>query len=158
MSVNRTMTDAKNSQVEVAIAILFRGQDFLMQLRDDIPNIVYPGHWGLFGGHLEPGETPEIAVVREVIEEIGYQISDPVKFGVYEDKRAIRHVFVAPINVNLRDLTLMEGWDMDFLTQSDIERGQHFSARSHSFQPLVSTAQRILLDFIESKQNRDSTE
>jgi len=23
--------------------------------------IVYPGHWGLFGGHLEANETPEQA-------------------------------------------------------------------------------------------------
>lgn len=161
------MIDAKNPPIEVAIAILFRGHDFLMQLRDDVPNIVYPGHWGLFGGHLEPGETPEIAVVREVIEEIGYKISDPVKFGVYADdypqgelrsKRVVRHVFAASIDVNLSDLTLMEGWDMNFLNQTDIERGRHFSPRSNSFQPLVSMAQRILLDFIESKQNRNSTE
>lgn len=152
------MTESKNSQVEVAIAILFRGSDFLMQLRDDVPNIVYPGHWGFFGGHLEPGETPEIAVVREVIEEIGYKISDPIKFGVYADERVVRHVFAAAIDVNLSDLTLMEGWDMDFLSPTDIDRGTHFSARSNSFQPLVSMAQRILLDFIESKQNRDSTE
>ena len=57
--------------VEVAIAILYQEDKFLMQLRDNIPGIFYPGYWGLFGGHLEPGETPDIAVKREVIEEIG---------------------------------------------------------------------------------------
>jgi hypothetical protein len=30
-----------------------------MQLRDENPSIVAPGCWGLFGGHLDPGETPE---------------------------------------------------------------------------------------------------
>lgn len=45
---------------------------YLMQLRDDIPSILYPGHWGLFGGAIEPGETPEAAMRRELDEEIGF--------------------------------------------------------------------------------------
>jgi len=45
--------------IQVAIAILHRQGQFLLQLRDNIPGIVYPGHWGLFGGHLELGETPQ---------------------------------------------------------------------------------------------------
>ena len=57
---------------EVAIAILHQNNTFLMQLRDDIPGIAYPGHWGFFGGHLDPGETPAAAVHRELLEEIGY--------------------------------------------------------------------------------------
>jgi hypothetical protein len=42
---------------QVAIAILYRQDQFLLQLRDNIPNIAYPGHWGFFGGHLDPGTT-----------------------------------------------------------------------------------------------------
>ena len=30
-----------------------------MQLRDDNPKIMFPGHWGLTGGAGQPGETPE---------------------------------------------------------------------------------------------------
>lgn len=44
---------------------------FLFQLRDDIPGILYPGMIGLFGGHLEPGETALEGVCREVREELG---------------------------------------------------------------------------------------
>ena len=53
--------------VEVALAMLHRDGRWLMQLRDEIPTIVAPGCWGLFGGHLDPGETPEQALRRELM-------------------------------------------------------------------------------------------
>ena len=56
----------------VAIAILQHQDKFLMQLRDDIPSIVHPGVWTMFGGHLEIGENPEMGIRRELQEEIGY--------------------------------------------------------------------------------------
>jgi hypothetical protein len=36
--------------VEVVLAMLQRDGRWLMQLRDEIPSIVAPGCWGLFGG------------------------------------------------------------------------------------------------------------
>lgn len=45
---------------------------FLFQLRDDKPEILYPGQIGLFGGHREGSETFLECVVREVYEEISY--------------------------------------------------------------------------------------
>lgn len=140
---------AQDSRVEVAIAILHRDDQFLMQLRDPIPNILYPGHWALFGGHIEPGETPEMAVVRELLEEIDYQVPSVTKFGIYDDDRVIRHVFAAPLKVGLEDLTLTEGWDMDLLTHEDIVRGDRFSERASQVRPLGAIHQRILLNFIE---------
>ena len=50
----------------VALAMLQRNSCWLLQLRDDIDTILYPGHWGLFGGHVEAGEAPEQAVLREL--------------------------------------------------------------------------------------------
>jgi mutator protein MutT len=52
-----------------AILILEDGR-YVMQLRDEKPDIWYPGHWGCFGGGVEPGETPEGALTRELEEEI----------------------------------------------------------------------------------------
>lgn len=135
--------------VEVAIAILYRHDKFLFQLRDDIPNIVYPGHWGLFGGHLDPGETPQVAVERELLEEIGY-VASLSKFGCYHDARVIRHVYHAPLTVELDRLVLSEGWDMDLLTAEQIKQGNCYSAKAEQVLPLVPAAQRILLDFIDT--------
>jgi 8-oxo-dGTP diphosphatase len=135
--------------VEVAIAILPYDGKFLMQLRDNIPTILYPGLWGLFGGHIEAGETPEIAVVREVKEEIGYQIPTPEKFGCYSDNRVMRHVFYAPLTVEIDKLVLTEGWDFGLITPTQIESGSAYSAIAGEERPLGSVHQQIMLDFIE---------
>ena len=44
----------------------------LLQLRDDRPDIQDPGIWVFPGGHLEPGETPEVGALREFLEETCY--------------------------------------------------------------------------------------
>jgi 8-oxo-dGTP diphosphatase len=138
-----------NVPVEVALAILTYEDKFLMQLRDNIPTILYPGVWGLFGGHMEPGETPEIAVEREVLEEIGYQIAKPQKFACYNDDRAIRHIFYAPLTVGIDKLVLTEGWDLGLINRSQIEAGFAYSAIAGGERPFGVIHQQIMIDFVE---------
>ncbi|MEO0844721.1 MAG: NUDIX hydrolase, partial [Cyanobacteria bacterium J06643_5] len=105
------MTNQLQKVHHVAIAILYRENKFLMQLRDNIPTIPYPGYWAFFGGHIEPGETPEVAVRREIIEEISYTLPEKIyEFGRYDSEKAVRHVFHAPLEVELDKLVLGEGW------------------------------------------------
>jgi 8-oxo-dGTP diphosphatase len=132
----------------VAIAILYQEGKFLMQLRDDFPHILYPGHWGLFGGHLEPGETPEAALQRELLEEINYEIITPAKFRSYEDERVIRHVYHAPLKVSIKALVLNEGWDLGLVKLEDIKRGKCYSSKAGQEKPLGDIHQRILLEFV----------
>lgn len=40
--------------------------------------------WGLIGGHIEPGETADEALVRESLEEGGFSPDQPQLFGVME--------------------------------------------------------------------------
>ncbi|MFN7515542.1 MAG: NUDIX hydrolase [Dolichospermum sp.] len=136
--------------VNVAVAILYRENKFLMQLRDNIPNIIAPGCWALFGGHIEPGETPEIAVQREVMEEIGYELTAFSQFGIYSDQKAVRYVFQAPLLVPLDQLVLSEGWDLDLLTAEDIQQGEYFSQKAGEVRPLATLPQKIMLDFIRT--------
>lgn len=56
-----------------AIIVLDDGR-YLMQQRDDIQGIFYPGYWGFFGGAIEAGETAVEALVREVREEIAFEM------------------------------------------------------------------------------------
>ncbi|HWK44886.1 MAG TPA: NUDIX domain-containing protein [Stellaceae bacterium] len=66
---------APDRAVAVAVIVAEDGR-YLLQLRDDKPGIAVPGHWALFGGGLEPGESPATALVRELREELGFTATD----------------------------------------------------------------------------------
>lgn len=138
--------------IQVALAILYRDGKFLLQLRDDIPNIVHPGVWGLFGGHLEPGETPETAFKRELIEEISYEVPEFFEFKHYADSLVNRIVFYAPLTVNLSQLVLQEGWDMGLLTPENIQAGEYYSEQAGMVKSIGNLHRKILLDFIAQTQ------
>jgi 8-oxo-dGTP pyrophosphatase MutT (NUDIX family) len=65
----------------VAALIVVDDRGYLLQRRDNIPQIFYPDHWGLFGGAIDPGEAPEAAIRRELQEELMLDGADMIRFG-----------------------------------------------------------------------------
>jgi 8-oxo-dGTP diphosphatase len=62
------------AEVAVAVGVLIRPDgDFLLTSRP--PGKVYAGYWEFPGGKVEPGETVDQALRRELIEEIGVTIA-----------------------------------------------------------------------------------
>lgn len=55
----------------VAAGILYRAGDSVLLLLRSGNTADFPLHWGLPGGHIEEGETPDQAAIRESQEEIG---------------------------------------------------------------------------------------
>ena len=47
---------------------------YLMQLRDPLDWIFFPGHWGLFGGAIDEGESSVEALCRELNEELALNV------------------------------------------------------------------------------------
>jgi 8-oxo-dGTP pyrophosphatase MutT (NUDIX family) len=142
----------------VALAILQQNEMFLMQLRDDNPNILYPGHWAFFGGHLEPGETPEIGVRRELLEEIGYCPAVLTPYCCQVDTHITRHIFYGHLEVDLNQLILGEGMDLALLTVDDVQRGDRYSSQIGQVRPLGKPHQQILLDFIQRDKSSLETD
>ena len=93
---------------------------FLMQRRDDIPQIWYSGAWGLFGGGVEPGETELETLTRELKEEIDFDLVEATyftrfhfEFGFAGCDPVFRSYFEVPIEpATVATLQLHEGREM----------------------------------------------
>lgn len=90
-----------------------RGQ-VLLQLRDDIEGICWPGHWSLPGGHREAGESWERTARREVAEETGIVLDVVSEVSVDEHPGGQDRVFHADWDGAERDLVLREGQALRF--------------------------------------------
>jgi 8-oxo-dGTP pyrophosphatase MutT (NUDIX family) len=123
--------------VEVALAMLHRDGRWLMQLRDEIPDIVAPGCWGLFGGHLDPGETPEQALRRELLEEISWQPPAVELVMVHHIHRRTAYVFLSELSVPLEQLQLLEGQDLGLVSPGELLSGSIWSAKLGIPRPLA---------------------
>jgi 8-oxo-dGTP pyrophosphatase MutT (NUDIX family) len=91
-----------------------------MQLRDQKAGIFYPGHWGLFGGAIDPGESPEISLRRELEEELQLRVGRmryftefAFDFAFCGRGRFVRRFYEVRVpESSLRGLVLGEGADM----------------------------------------------
>ena len=68
----------------VAALLVLEDGRYIMQLRDAIPNIFYPDHWGCFGGAVDHGEDPLEALKRELREELEYAVESVTEFTRFE--------------------------------------------------------------------------
>ncbi len=66
-----------------------------------------PGQFGLFGGKLEPGETHEAAVLREIQEELTY-LCRPAHFWSYEFQESSLHVYIEPVEADFESSIRVE--------------------------------------------------
>ena len=83
--------------VDVALALLRLEGRCLLQRRDPAAPVL-PGRLEFPGGKLEPGETPEAALARELAEELGLAARDAVPLDPlvhdYGERRVRLHPFV----------------------------------------------------------------
>ncbi|WP_433043149.1 NUDIX domain-containing protein [Dactylosporangium sp. CS-033363] len=66
-----------NSQRAQIVTGLLRDGDRLLLAHRSPGRLRYPNLWDLPGGHVEPGEPPAAALVRELREELGIDIAQP---------------------------------------------------------------------------------
>lgn len=81
----------------------------LLMLRDDLPHIPCPNMWDLPGGHVEPNETPDDCICRELQEELGFCPDAIRPFGVYDFPDRLEYVYTARADFNPDTICLTEG-------------------------------------------------
>ena len=103
--------------VKACVIILNKAGQILLQKRDEEPEM---GKWVLFGGGVEPGETEIEAARREIKEELNYGIENISLFKRYENNGIEQPIFIAGDTVELNELSLHEGLEMNFFASRDV--------------------------------------
>jgi 8-oxo-dGTP diphosphatase len=134
----------------VAVVLLVDPQGRILMQHRDRNAKVSPTQWAFPGGRIEPGETPDAAARREVLEETGLVIPEVEPFWTgtrpsvsTPDGLVEMHVFSAPTDARQEDIVLGEGQAMVFLGPGEA------LARD-----LGVTAAIVLPRFLESERYR----
>jgi 8-oxo-dGTP diphosphatase len=104
--------ESKSNQVSRlgAYGVIFVGSKLLFTLKKSGP---YKGLWGLPGGAIEFGETPEVALKRELLEETALSagqlelLSISTNHGEYNDKNERYHFHHIGIIYKVASVTTM---------------------------------------------------
>lgn len=84
----------------------------LLHHRDDIPDILHPDCWAGFGGALGEGETVHEALRREMREETGLEVHEPVELCREIDREGNSdrvHLFYVHGGIDIENIDLNEG-------------------------------------------------
>jgi len=112
---------------EVALVLLVDPSGAVLLQHRDGRASASPNQWSLPGGHLEPGETPEEAARRELLEETGLTAGDlhPLWSGPRPDEPGFphtvtAHVFRGSTDARQEDVVLGEGRAMVFVPRHEV--------------------------------------
>ncbi len=105
----------------LGVSIIFVNDEnkVLLSLRDDKPDLPYRNMWDVPGGHVEPDETPEECIVREMKEEMGLDLKDFQLFCKNEFDDRLEYTFWKKQNLEINKINLIEGQYLRWFTQQE---------------------------------------
>jgi 8-oxo-dGTP diphosphatase len=127
---------------EIASMIFVNSQgQILLQLRDDKPTIPYPNMWTIPGGTIEEGETPEQAIEREMMEEMGIEAKAYRPFLILiKEPLFTEYVYRLDTDLDVATVKLTEGQRLKWFDKEELNDIQ-----------LAFEGNKIINAFVKSK-------
>ena len=106
----------------VKIVLVNKENKILLNLRDrDHPE--NPHQWAFLGGGVDENETEEQALLREIKEEIGYELKEYKKIKeLFLEKFGKRVFYFGEINKKIDELVLREGEEIKYFTYEEAKK------------------------------------
>lgn len=73
-----------------------------------------PDYFGFWGGHAENNEDPEIAMLREIKEELDFIPKEYSHFGIYEFEKSIKNIYTVEVGDDFENSIHINTFEADY--------------------------------------------
>lgn len=109
----------RSSPYKTARCVLYRDDEYLLAVHSSFWG-VRRRRWGLPGGEIEWGESPDAAVRRELEEELSVFVPELLEIGVFHYKKSLHMVYGAELNEVIVDWDDSELLDIRWFSEDAV--------------------------------------
>ena len=144
---------------ETVMCYLFKGEEMLMMFRNKKKVDINKGKWIGVGGHIEPGETPDVAMKREFFEETEAHLVNMEKVAsvifMFKNDVELMHVYISDSYVGSISYDCNEGM-LSWINIHNLSNIPMWEGDKHFIRPILNNEPyfELLLEYDGDKLMR----